>query len=102
MCKGKERESLDKYRDITSSICYDLAVDEAVSTTLHALAYDVDPSTMVQHLKHSRTQFRKAANAMSEPFKQKEKNHITQCAIMKHAKAIILTQETGFGIFVAK
>ena len=103
LCKVKrERDSLDTYREMTSSVWYGLAVDEAVSTTLHALAFGVDPSSMIQHLEHSRTQFRKAENAMPETFKQKEKDHISQRTIMQRAKAVILTHETGFGIFVTK
>ena len=75
---------------------YDLSVDEAYCATMHALAFDVDPSSMVQHLKRSRTQFKKTANAMPQEYKDKQRQHLSKCKIMAHSRELILSQDPGF------
>ena len=51
LCKIKtERDALDLHKSETSGMRYGPAVDEAVSTSIHALAFDVDQSSMTQRL----------------------------------------------------
>ena len=91
-----EKEAYAFYKTETAGMWYELSADEAYCTTMHALAFDVDQSKMLQHLKRSRTQFKKSVNAMAQEYKDKYREHISGCKIMAHGREVILAQDDGF------
>ena len=91
ICKVQcERDALKSFNEKIKSAWYDLILDEAISTTIYALAYDKEKDVKMKRLMKARRELSRNCKKYDPEFVARAKADTDQNIILKKGKSEIL------------
>ena len=91
-----ERQAAKRFEEITQPVWYDLAEEEAILLTIHALAYIADKTAMVSQIKTARRNFQLTVSKLSLSDISKQKDALQKNEILSRGRSEIKLSEPDY------
>ena len=90
------RESANRFGETIQPVWYDLAEEEAILLTIHALAYIADKTAMVSQIKTARRNFRRTVGKLSLNDVSEHKQALQNNDILSRGRSEIKLSEPDY------